>query len=567
MQDKAKIYFRHACTIYLTCISFFSIYGQDTNVPLISGNLNVNANIFIRDSVIGAANIPQYDRQLFGAESWLDLNYSYRGFDFGLRFDLFNNSNLLNPNDSYSAEGIGRWFIQKRADKLGITVGYLYDQLGSGIIFRAYEERPLSIDNALIGLRLTYALHPNWEIKAFTGRQKQLFDRYASVIKGFGAEGFIAGGDETEPWSFAPGFGFVNRTYDDATMNSIVSTLNTYQVGDIFVPRYNAYAFTLYNTLNSGPFSWYLEAALKTDDILVDPFGRFDTGNGELIGEKLIQQPGSVLYSSLSYADKGLGITVEAKRTSNFDFRTRPQEQLNLGIINFLPPLTRINTYRLTSRYAANTQFIGEMAFLADIRYAYKRKWLFSVNYSNMTNLYEELLYREWQGNIQYKNGSKWSILGGLQSQVYNQAVFEFKPGVPNVETWIPYLDFLYRIDRKKSVRLELQTMVVGEDPVGGGKQDYGNWWFGMVEFTLAPNWTFAVADMYNSEPGVAAPADASGEGLKIHYPRVDVYYNYKSSRFSLSYIKQVAGIVCAGGICRLEPAFSGVRLNVNTSF
>ncbi|MDP4819881.1 MAG: DUF6029 family protein, partial [Saprospiraceae bacterium] len=190
MQNKAKICFSRAFILFLTCILGYPIYGQDQNVPVVSGNLSLNANIFIRDSVIGAANIPQYDRQLFGAESWLDLNSSYQGFDFGLRFDLYNNSNLLNPNDSYSAEGIGRWFVQKRIDKLGLAAGYLYDQLGSGIIFRAYEERPLAIDNALIGLRLTYALHENLELKAFTGRQKQLFDRYASVIKGFGAEGF-----------------------------------------------------------------------------------------------------------------------------------------------------------------------------------------------------------------------------------------------------------------------------------------------------------------------------------------------------------------------------------------
>ncbi len=567
MQNTAKIAILHIFIIFLTWPLTAPLRAQELPAPVISGNLQLNANVFIRDSVIGAANIPQYDRQLFGAESWLDLNYSHRGFDFGLRFDLYNNSNLLNPNDSYSAEGIGRWFIQKKIDKLGLAVGYLYDQLGSGIIFRAYEERPLAIDNALIGLKLTYALGADWEIKAFTGRQKRLFDRYAPVIKGFGLEGFVAGGEGEDAWSMAPGLGFVNRTYDDATMNNIVSTLNTYTADDIFVPKYNAYAFTVYNTVSSGPFSWYLEAAFKSRDILVDPFGEFETSGGAIVGEKLIQEAGSVLYTSLSYAAKGLGITLEAKRTGYFDFRTRPQEQLNLGIINFLPPLTRINTYRLTSRYAANTQFIGELAFLADLRYSLKRKWFFALSYSQMTDLDNALLYREWQGNVQYKNGSKWSLLAGLQTQVYNQAVFEFKPGVPNVQTLIPYADFLYRFDRKKSIRLETQAMLVGDDAKAGGKQDYGNWLFGLAEFTLAPHWSFAVADMYNVQPGVAAPMDANGEGLKIHYPRVDVYYNYKSSRLSLSYIKQVAGIVCAGGICRLEPAFSGFRFTLNSSF
>ena len=76
------------------------IAAQDnpsSNGGQISGSLQTNANFFIRDSLIGAANTPQYDRQLYGAEAWLNLNYNNWGFDFGLRFDAFNNSNLLNP--------------------------------------------------------------------------------------------------------------------------------------------------------------------------------------------------------------------------------------------------------------------------------------------------------------------------------------------------------------------------------------------------------------------------------------------------------------------------------------
>ena len=89
----------------------------------------------MRDSLIGAANIPQYDRQLFGGQAWLDLGYSIQGFDLGLRFDMFNNSNLLNPSDSYTGEGIGRWHVAKTIDKFNIRIGHIYDQIGSGIIY------------------------------------------------------------------------------------------------------------------------------------------------------------------------------------------------------------------------------------------------------------------------------------------------------------------------------------------------------------------------------------------------------------------------------------------------
>ena len=123
-----------------------------------SGSFQGNGNFFIRDTAIGAANTPQYEHQLYGADAWLNLNYNQSGFNVGVRFDLFNNSNLLNPQGSYTAEGIGRWFIDKKIDKLHLSGGYLYDQIGSGIIFRAYEERPLLIDNALYGIRLALSL-------------------------------------------------------------------------------------------------------------------------------------------------------------------------------------------------------------------------------------------------------------------------------------------------------------------------------------------------------------------------------------------------------------------------
>ena len=104
------------------CLQFFTFGQTNQQTAQISGNFQANANFFIRDSLIGAANTPQYDRQLYGAEAWLNLNYSNWGFDFGIRFDVFNNSNLLNPTDSYSDEGIGNWFIQRQIDQFFIVI-------------------------------------------------------------------------------------------------------------------------------------------------------------------------------------------------------------------------------------------------------------------------------------------------------------------------------------------------------------------------------------------------------------------------------------------------------------
>lgn len=547
-------------------LSTLSGVAQSGNGARISGSLQTNANFFIRDSLIGAANTPQYDRQKYGAEAWMNLNYSNWGFDFGLRFDLFNNSNLLNPTDSYTDQGIGRWFVRKQLDKLDIEVGYIYDQIGSGIIFRSYQERPLLIDNALIGVSLAYNFDENWQIKGFTGRQKRQFETYDPIIKGLRLEGYLPM-DSTGTWSLAPGVGVIGRTLDDATMNSLVATLNTYTTEDAFVPKYNTYAFSFYNTLYAGAFSWYLEAAYKTEDNLNDPFGVFRRDSTVVIGDKYFQAPGTVFYSSLSYAAKGLGITLEGKRTENFSFRIRPQEQLNRGLVSFLPPMTRINTYRLTARYNAATQELGEMALQTDIRYTTPdRKWSFYTNGALIDDLEGAKLYRELYTEVLYKHKRLWSLTAGVQMQSYNQERYEVKPDVPLLTTLTPYLDFLYRLNRRNAIRVETQAMFVGQDELAGARQDYGNWLFGLVEVSLAPRWVFALSDMYNVQPGRNSP-EMDGEKQSLHYPRLDVYYSRGPSRFSLSYIKQVEGVVCTGGICRLEPAFSGVRFSLTTAF
>jgi hypothetical protein len=557
------------CYVYLTLLIATVCGGvlraQDQGGTL-TGSLETNANFFIRDSLIGAANTPQYDRQLFGGEGWLNMNYNNWGFDFGARYDFFNNSNLLNPTGSYTDQGLGMWYVRKKIKKLGFHAGYIYDQVGSGIIFRAFEQRPLLIDNALKGLKLDYQLSDNWYIKGFTGRQKQQFDTYASVIRGLNIEGYIQG-DSLSTWALAPGFGVVARTLDDASMNSLVATLNLYPSEDQFVPNYNAYAFTFYNTLSAGIFSWYVEGAYKTKDNMNDPFGVIVRDDLVIVGDKFISEPGTVFYSSLSIAPPKWGITLEGKRTENFSWRTRPQSQLNRGLINFLPPMARINTYRLTARYNAATQDLAEIAYQADVTYAPNRKLNFNANYAYIDDLDGVKLYRELFTQIQYKYEKLWKLTGGVQVQNYNQERYEFKPQAPIVETVIPYFDFLYKLDRNHNIRFEGQYMLTGDDEKADAKQDYGDWAFGLVEVSLGRNWTLTASDMFNISPGKNSPEDDSGEKESLHYPRFDVYYTTGPNRLALSYVKQVEGVVCTGGICRLEPAFSGVKFSANTSF
>ena len=156
-----------------------------------------------------------------------------------------------------------------------------------------------------------------------------------------------------------------------------------------------------------------------------------------------------------------------------------------------------------------------------------------------------------------WKRPRKSTLIAGIQHQQYNQEIYEGKPGVPLVKTITPYVDYLMIFNRKQSLRLEFQYMHT--------KQDYGSWIFALAEFSIAPHWIFEVSDMWNVVPY----KDSSGKAKNDpqHYPTFGVTYTVGAQRFSVRYVKQVEGVVCSGGICRLEPAFSGLRLQAALQF
>ncbi|MDQ3143148.1 MAG: DUF6029 family protein [Bacteroidota bacterium] len=540
-----------AYIIFLCCGVRLLAQEDGQNSLSINGGFQWNGNIFLRDSQIGAFNIPQYDHQIYGGETWLDLNAFYAGFSGGLRFDLFTNSNLLNPQGSYTDKGIGKWYLSKKLDRLELTVGFIYDQIGTGIIYRAYEERAQLIDNALVGAQAKFDISTNWSAKAFVGRQKNLFSTYASNLKGFSLNGFFKPSD-TSSWSIVPGLGFVNRTLDEEIVSQLASIIGNYEPIDQFNPFYNSNAFSIFNTLNIKNIGWYVEAAFKPNDLYYDPYAVRALPKGQTTIGKIVKENGSVLYSSLSYAAHGLGITVEGKRTIGFDFRAEPLLSLNKGLINFIPPMAKINTYRLTAYYYPATQFLSEAAYQIDVKYGLSDYWNFSVNYSDIRDKdFKQDLYKEIYSEINYKNGSHYQITGGLQLQNYNIAVYFGKPGEENVKTVTPFTEILYQFDNKTSLRFEGQYM--------NNSTDIGSWINGLLELGIAPNWLFEVSDMYNIKPVKSE--------TKIHYPAVGLVYSSGSNRLGIRYVKQIEGIVCSGGICRLEPAFSGVKASLTSTF
>lgn len=506
----------------------------------LSGDLMMNVNFYDRDSTINAANNPLYDNYLSGGEAWLSFRYSWKGFTAFLRADAYHNSNLYNPTEALTGFGIGAWSLSKDLGSLNVTGGYIYDQIGSGILFRAYEDRGLLIDNALVGVRVKYQLNDHISLKAYTGQQKNvatITGRYAPIIKAFNAEGDYSLSDKVH---IAPGIGILNRTLDAGSMGAIVSGINAQDLDTRFVPRYNTYAFTAYNNLVAGDVSWYIEGAYKTHEAIIKD-------------DMLQDLSGNVVYSTLAYARKGFAINLSGKRTENFVLRTSPNEILLRGVLNWQPVIARLRPQRLIARYTPPSQDISEQAIGADILLAPNDDVTVTLNATHINTLEGTKLYRELYGDVEYRTDKNWILDLGVQYLEYNQQLYQQKPNVPMFKAITGFAEATYRVTDRKSLRAEAQYMHT--------EQDYGSWVFGLLEYNIAPKWSFAISDMYNVSPN----KEVVDEGR--HYYNIFAAYTHGPTRFTAQYVKQVEGVNCTGGVCRYEPAFSGVKLGLTTTF
>jgi len=532
-----------------------TVMAQD-NKGTFTGNFQASYNVFVIDSNIGVTEktSPQYGTQKSSAEAFLYMNYTNFGFNIAARFDLFNNSNLLNPSGTFTGSGLGFWQISKDIEKLNLTAGYFYEQFGSGIVFRSYEDRLIGIDYAIQGVKAKYDVNENLTLKAFTGRQKGFqenrFGFGNQIVKGFNIEGRKT----IKSVNMDGGASIVNRTLDNESMNSIVSEINTLPVSARFYPKYNTYAYNAYLNMTINNFNYGLEYVGKTKEAVRNQI------NGEMENK-----PGEVIVANVGYAKSklgkkkkaGFGLNLQYRKLDNYAMTLSPNVRALEGIVGFVPSLTQQSTYRLLARYAAQAITTGEQGFQADINFTINKKNSIMINLADIKQLNGEQLYQEFYIEYAKKFNDKFKAKGGVQSIFYNQEIYQGKPGHANVKTITPFIEMNYKLDKKNSLRMEAQYLET--------KQDYGSFANVILEWNSSPHYSFAVSDMINTKPH--RYEDNPAPDKVLHYYSVFGKYSINTTAFTLAYIKQVEGVNCSGGVCRLEPAFSGIRFTLTTNF
>ena len=536
--------------------SVFAQENSNSSPGVISGNISVIVQQYNDDDKIGAVAPPE--KMAFNAFS----NVLYRKGKFygGMRIESYYPS-LLGYPAGFSGTGIGYLFATFSDKRLSVTAGTFYEQFGSGMILRTYEENTLGVDNSIIGIRIKYNAGKGIYLKGVYGKQRYKFDNKIipgpGIVRGFDAE-----------WQINDAFaGMADSKLRFVVGGSFVSKYQADKNPDLIVPENvgsGAGRFSIYGS----KFSLSGEYVHKINDPSAD--------NG------YIYKDGQSLLLNLNLFTKGFGLALAAKTTDNMSFRSDRNESLNYLLINYNPALTKPHTYVLISTlYPYSTNILGETAFQADLNYKFAKKTalggkygteiavnyaialaperkflndlettrigyttsLFSISdslfYSDLSIAVSKKFNKKFKAKLTYFNvafNADANIVADAHGMIYyNAGVFEG----------------LIKFNRKNSLRFEIQGLFT--------KQDRGNWYAAVLEYSISPHWFFYLIDQYNG--------GNSDKDQRIHYVLGSVGYLYKSTRISLAYGRQREGIFCVGGVCRAVPASNGFNLTITSSF
>jgi hypothetical protein len=538
------------------------LFAQGT----ISGNAESTFQYLNEDSIIGANQPPSKGL----INSYMNVFYTNGDFKAGMRLESYLPRIQGYPN-RFDGTGLGMRYVGYANDFVDVTLGSFYEQFGAGLSLRAYEDRALGYDNLLDGARIIVKPRKGIVIKGVYGYQRLSFQ-----------EGRIVHGD-----------GIVRGIDAEFHLNEVFKKMEDSQLdltfGGSFVSKYQKdNNSTLILPENVGAYGGRFKALYKNfyldgEFIQKEQDPSNDNGN--------IYNYGHASVFNLSYTQKGLGILISGKSVDNMSYRSDRTKDLQDVFINYLPALNKTHTYNLVATlYPYATQPVGEVAYQADIMYTFLRKTKLGGKYGttigfNYSTTYQPKMTKNenypldstgiaykatpfvmsdslyWQDinfNISKKFSKKFSaILSYYNIQINNDVAKISNDAQGIINAHIGVVELLFKLKPKHSIRTEIQGLFV-EDK-GGLINDKGNWFTALIEYTISPNYFFSFMNQYNyGNPD---------KTKRVNYPIMTCGYIRGSTRFTISYGRQRAGLFCVGGVCRFVPANNGLTLSFTQSF
>ena len=481
---------------------------------------------------------------------------------------------ILGFDERYAdGQGFAYRYATYTSDFIDITAGDFYEQFGSGLILRAYEERLLGFDNAVDGLRIKLRPNETFTITGLIGRQRSFWNKSRGIIRGVDVDADLSDvfSDGESNFAFLLGASAVSRFQEDND--------------PLYILPENVASIAGRANLTFGNFNIFTEVAWKSNDPSASDVYFFpgDTVSPRTNPSNFAYNEGNAVYIATNYSQKGLGISLSAKRVDKMDSRADRTATANNLNLNFLPPQSQTHTERLVTLFPYATQTNGEIGVQGSVVFNLPRgdgiggKYGtdISIEYARLhplnrnpidTFTYESdffdagrRLFDDFNIRISRRLNRDVKFNAGFFRIAYNRDIIEGKPigdyGV--ITSNIVTTELTFKLTPVNSIRTELQYSFSSQD--GTGQPSQGDWAFGLVELALAPNWFFSISDEYN--------LGHDDEKKRIHYLGVNATYVQDQHRLQLTFARQREGIVCVGGVCRNVPAATGMLLTLASSF
>ena len=546
---------------FLFLLGFFAgleiVKAQTTND--LSIGFESNSQYYLDDEKTGDFNEPER----FRSNNYLKVDYFYSNFFVGFQAEGYAPDALLNYAPNLDESNIALYYGGYKSEKLEITAGYFYEQYGSGLILRSWEDRQLGINNALRGGRFKFRPKSVIELSGFYAKQREGFDVSDGDIIGFNSEINVSEWLKSDQVSLGIGFSYVGRKQATTIENPEFKDLTN--------------AFSGRVDYSKGNFFSSLEYVHKSADAVFNP-------DGGIANTK----DGNALELNLGYTKRGLGVNATFRRMENMSFysdRSATGNDFNSNVINYIPALTKQHDYLLTNIYVYQAQpqvsfkdasliKVGEIGGQLDLFYQIKKAsflggkygtkiafnysyWAGLKGYYDYANLeydvdflgFGKKYFSDLSLEVRKKWSRNWSSIFYYVNQFYNKKFVEEMSG--EIKTNIFVGESTYKMSKGKVLRFELQHLWT--------QDDRKNWVGGTVEFNVNSSLAFYINDVYNY---------GSDKVLeKIHYYNVGGSYVFGAHRVALNYGRQRGGLICVGGVCRVVDDCSGLSANVVLSF
>ena len=536
--------------------------AQDKDWGRVSASLESIQHVYSDDEVNNFLPTSQFDPNVsylegsrYASNNFLKVDYYKGRFSSGLQMEGFFPTTVGYPY-AQNKLTLSNLYAAWTDNSYSVTVGSFYDQLGSGLLFRSWEDRALGLNNAVFGARFNYRFDDIVSAKVFAGVPR--LDKLATYD--WDAEFF--------------GLGFTDVYLAAADLSLSISELfgwNTWSLaleGSVLYKHEPLESFQIGYGCKEDNVGWSARLNMETNGFYL---------KGEYVDAgiqyyKIGADKGNAQLLEFGYNAKGLGVSMTGRRIDRMTQKlySAPSDyHADANVLSYCPAMTTQYTYMLTTLvpYSVNMGIdglsAGEIGGQLDAFYNFrrgtklggKRGMKVHANFSNYYSLNEnggikggELLFRDFSIDVEKSWTKKLKTTLLYSCQNYN----EDKKNHDNIEVYVGkshifVADLLYKWNPKFSTRLELQYLA---------SNDYQkDWMAALLEVSLAPHWSVFASDMYNH-----------GDS-KLHYYNAGLSYVYGKIRVAAGYGRYRAGFICSGGVCREIPAYTGANLTLTASF